>query len=136
MTISKRIVLRFPKRLVERPIIYQLIKSYDLEFNILKASVTPDKEGLMVLEITGDRQNYDQGIAYLTETGVEMQALSQDVTRNEDKCTSCGACLAICPTDAFEVDPVTREVTFISEHCVACGECLKACPPHAMELHF
>jgi ferredoxin len=136
MTISKRIVLRFPKRLVERPIIYQLIKSYDLEFNILKASVTPDKEGLMVLEITGDRQNYDQGINYLTETGVEMQALSQDVTRNEDKCTSCGACLAVCPTDAFEVDPVTREVIFISEHCVACGECLKACPPHAMELHF
>lgn len=136
MTISKRIVLRFPKRLVERPIIYQLIKSYELEFNILKASVTPDKEGLMVLEITGDRQNYDQGIAYLTETGVEMQALSQDVARNEDKCTSCGACLAVCPTDAFEVDPVTREVTFIYEHCVACGECLKACPPHAMELHF
>jgi ferredoxin len=136
MTISKRIVLRFPKRLVERPIIYQLIKSYDLEFNILKASVTPDKEGLMVLEITGDRQNYDQGINYLTETGVEMQPLSQDVTRNEDKCTSCGACLAVCPTDAFEVDPVTREVKFISEHCVACGECLKACPPHAMELHF
>lgn len=136
MAISKRIVLRFPKRLVERPIIYQLIKSYDLEFNILKASVTPDKEGLMVLEITGNRQNYDLGIQYLTDTGVEMQALSQDVTRNEDRCTSCGACLAVCPTDAFEVDPVTREVKFISEHCVACGECLKACPPHAMELHF
>jgi L-aspartate semialdehyde sulfurtransferase ferredoxin len=136
MAISKRIVLRFPKRVVERPIIYQLIKSYDLEFNILKASVTPDKEGVMVLEITGDRKNYDQGIQYLTETGVEMQALSQDITRNEDKCTSCGACLAVCPTDAFEVDPVTREVSFISEHCVACGECLKACPPHAMELHF
>ena len=136
MTISKRIVLRFPQRLVERPIIYQLIKNYDLEFNILKASITPDKEGLLVLEITGDRQNYDKGISYLTETGVEMQALSQDVIRNEAKCTSCGACLAVCPTDAFVVDPVTREVKFISEECIACGECLKACPPHAMELHF
>ena len=47
MTISKRIVLRFPKRVVERPIIYQLIKSYDLEFNILRASINPEQEGLL-----------------------------------------------------------------------------------------
>jgi len=136
MTVSRRIVLRFPKRLVDRPIVYRLIKDYDLEFNILKASVTPDEAGVMVLEITGGRKNYDRGIKYLSEAGVEMQALSQDVTRNETKCTSCGACLAVCPTDAFVVDPETRQVTFVSEACVACGQCLPACPPHAMELHF
>ena len=43
--ISKRIVLHFPKRLVDEPIVYNLIKEHDLKFNILKASITPEEEG-------------------------------------------------------------------------------------------
>jgi len=51
MVVSKRIVLHFPKRMGDRPIIYRLIKDYDLEFNILKALITPEDEGLMVLAL-------------------------------------------------------------------------------------
>jgi ferredoxin len=136
MVISKRIVLHFPKRMVDRPIVYRLIKDYDLEFNILKASVTPQEEGLMVLELKGEQVNYDKGIRYLTEAGVKIQALSQDVTRNEERCTHCGVCIAICPTGAFELDPSTRSVKFDNEKCLACGLCILACPPRAMEVHF
>ena len=133
---SKKIVLHFPKRLTDQPIIYRLVKDYDLGFNILKASISPDKEGLLILELSGQRENYDRGIEYLTTTGVKIQALSRDITRNEARCTSCGACITICPTNAFEVDPKTRQVIFHNERCVACGQCIKACPPHAMEIHF
>ena len=136
MDVSKRIVLHFPKRTVDRPIVYRLIKDYDLEFNILKASVTPEEEGLMVIELSGDQRNYDNGIRYLTDNGVRIQSLSQDVLRNEDRCTHCGACITICPTAAFEVDPVTRLVYFDNEKCLACGICIMACPPRAMEVHF
>ena len=136
MTVAKKIVLRFPRRLVDRPIVSRLVKDYDLDFNILKASFTPDEEGLMVLELNGEQEDYDKGIRYLTETGVKIQSLSQDVTRNEERCTHCGACVTICPTDAFELDPVTRRVNFNDDKCVACGQCIKACPPRAMELHF
>ena len=41
MAISKRIVLHFPKRLVDRPIVSRLVKDYNLDFNILKALITP-----------------------------------------------------------------------------------------------
>ena len=136
MTVSKRIVLRFPKRLVDRPIVCRLIKDYDLEFNILKASVTQKEEGLMVLELKGKQEDYDKGIRYLTTTGVRIQSLSQDVTRNEERCTHCGACIAICPTGAFELDLPTRRVKFDNEKCLACGLCILACPPRAMEVHF
>jgi len=136
MAVSKRIVLHFPKRLVDRPIVYHLIKDYNLEFNILKASVTPEEEGVMVLELKGEQQDYDQGIRYLTEAGVKIQSLSQDVIRNEERCTHCGACLTICPTAAFELDLKTRQVNFDDEKCIACGLCIKACPPRAMEVHF
>ena len=119
MAVSKRIVLRFPKRLVDKPIIYRLIKDYDLEFNILKASVTPEEEGLMVIELSGEQDDYDKGIRYLTTTGVRIQSLSQDVIRNEERCTHCGACITICPTGAFEIDSLTRQVNFYNEKCVA-----------------
>ena len=136
MAFSKRIVLRFPRRLVDRPIVSRLVKDYNLDFNILKASVTPDEEGLLVLEVTGKRDDYDRGIDYLVKAGVKIQSLSQDVTRNEERCTQCGACITICPAGAFELDTRTRQVTFINEKCIACGLCIKSCPPRAMELHF
>jgi ferredoxin len=136
MAVSKRIVLRFPRRLVERPIVYRLVKDYDLEFNILKASITPEQEGLLVLELKGNQKEYDRGIEFLIKAGVQIQALSQDVTRNEERCNNCGACVTVCPTGAFRVDPKTRIVLFDNTKCIACGLCIPACPPHAMEVHF
>lgn len=136
MAVSKRIVLHFPRRLVDRSIVYRLIKDYDLEFNILRAQIKPDEEGLLVLELTGTREAYDKGIEYLTDNGVKIQSLSQDITRDERRCTHCGVCVSICPTHAFEVDMKTREVSFDSEKCVACEICLKACPPRAMRISF
>jgi len=135
MVVSKKIVLRFPKCLVDRPIICRLVKDYNLEFNLLKASVTQE-EGLMVLELSGDRKEYDKGINFLIKTGVKIQSLSQDVTRNEERCTHCGACITICPAGAFELDRKTRRVKFHDKKCIACGLCITACPPRAMEVHF
>lgn len=136
MAVSKRIVLHFPKRLVDQPIVYKLIKDYDLKLNILKASVTPDEEGLLVIELSGENDSYHKGIRYLNRAGVKIQSLSNDVTRNEDRCTHCGACVTICPTGAFELEPSIRLVNFNHEKCLACGLCIMSCPPRAMELHF
>lgn len=134
--ISKRIVLHFPHRLVDQPIIYKLVKEHDLQFNILKAYVTPQEEGLMVIELIGKDENYNRGIEYLQSTGVRIQPLSQDVIRNETKCTDCGVCVPICPTDALVVDPLTRKVHFYDTKCIACELCVKICPTRAMEVHF
>ena len=134
--INKKIVLHFPHRLVDQPIVYKLVKEFDLQFNILKAFVTPEEEGLMVLELTGKRDNFDKGIEYLQSCGVKIQPLSQDVVRNEAKCTNCGVCVPICPTDALIVDKETRKVIFDNKKCIACELCVKICPPRAMEVHF
>ncbi len=134
--VSKRIVLHFPHRLVDQPIVCKLVKDYDLEFNILKAYVTPQEEGLMVLELTGEDANFNKGIEYLQSCGVRIQPLSQDVIRNETKCTDCGVCVPICPTGALVIDPLTRKVHFYDNKCIACELCVKICPPRAMEVHF
>lgn len=134
--ISKRIVLHFPSRLVDQPIVYKLVKDFDLQFNILKAYVTPQEEGLMVFELIGEEENFNKGIEYLTSCGVRIQPLSQDVIRNAAKCTDCGVCVTICPTAALVVDPITRKVLFYDNKCIACEHCVKICPTRAMEVHF
>ena len=136
MTISKRVVLHFPSRMVDQPIIYRLVKDYDLVLNILKASVTPKEEGIMVMELSGGRTDYDKGIEYLKEAGVKIQSLGQDIIRNDGKCTHCGACVVICPTGALALDPKTRMVDFNEDRCTACELCVLSCPPRAMEVHF
>jgi ferredoxin len=136
MAVSRRLILRFPRRQLDKPIVSKLASMYGLEFNILKASVTPGQEGLLVMELTGERRDYDKGIKYLEESGVEIQSLKQEVIRNESRCTHCGACITMCPTGAFTLDPKTRRVNFDHTKCVACELCVKACPPRAMELCF
>lgn len=134
--ITKRIVLHFPHRLVDKPIVYKLIKDYNLEFNILKANVTPQEEGLMVLELKGKDEDYNKGLEYLRASGVKIQPLSEDIVRNDLKCTHCGVCVPICPTQALVVDEKTRQVLFHDDKCIACELCVKICPAHAMELRF
>ena len=134
MTVSKRIVLHFPPRLVDKAIVSKLVKDYGLDFNILKASVTPGEEGLLVMELTGERRNYDRGMKYLSDVGVKIQSLSQDVVRDEARCTHCGACITMCPSGAFTLEAGTRKVLFDNSKCVVCELCIKACPPRAMEL--
>ena len=136
MAISRRVVLHFPRRLVDQPIVYRLVKDYNLEFNILKASVTPKEEGLLVLELSGEQADYEQGMQYLAGIGVGIQPLSQNVIRNEARCTHCGACITICPTGAFTLELPSRRVNFQAEKCIACGLCIKPCPPRAMEVRF
>lgn len=136
MHMSKKIVLRFPPDLVDKPIIYRLVKDYDLVFNMLKASVTPKQEGVLVMELSGDQKRYDDALRFLGQTGVEVNLLVKDVARLEARCTHCGACVTICPVGAFVTDPVSRRIDFLDDACIACGLCLNACPVRAMEVRL
>lgn len=136
MKVAKKIVLHFTERTVDKPIVSGLIRNFALDFNILKASISPGEEGLMIMELSGEQKEYDKGIKYLKEAGVEIQSLSQDVTRNEERCTHCGACITMCPTRAFCLETGSRKVLFDNSKCIVCELCVRACPPRAMELHF
>ena len=68
--VEKRIVLHFPKELVDKPLVFRLVKDFDLEFNILKAEVSPKEEGLLVLELRGEGANYKKGIRFLERTDI------------------------------------------------------------------
>jgi len=136
MTVKRRVVLHFPRSLLDKPIVYRLIRDYDLVLNILRADVTPREQGLLVLELSGKEEAYNQATEYLAELDVSVQFLEQDVTRDELKCTHCGACTAVCPTGSLTLDRETMQVLFDPAQCVACERCIPACPTNAMEVHF
>ena len=129
---SKILILRFPKTEVEKPIVCYLAKDYDLTFNILNATVLPRKEGVMVLELVGERKNFKQGVQYLKNQGVKVQTASQEVKRIKKRCTHCGACTAVCPTHALSVERPEMIVDFNQKKCSVCELCVPTCPTRAM----
>jgi L-aspartate semialdehyde sulfurtransferase ferredoxin len=133
---ARMLVLRFPRDIVDKPIITYLVRDYNLTFNILKAQIYPRKEGMLVLELRGSKRDYDKGIKYLKQVGVEIEPVAQGIRRDDDKCYQCGACTAVCPTGALHIRRPAMEVLFESERCSACELCVKTCPARAMIVTF
>jgi ferredoxin len=131
---SRILRLRFPKTEVQKPIVSYLTKDYDLTFNILNATILPRKEGLMVLELSGTRKNFRQGVKYLKNQGIHVENASQEIKRDNNKCTHCGACTAVCPTTALSVQRPEMLVLFEQKKCSICELCVPACPTRAMEI--
>jgi len=131
---SKILKLRFPVTEVQKPLVCKLAREFDLMFNILNAGILPRKEGFMVLEISGSRKNFKDGVKYLKNQGVDVQNASQEIKRNENKCTHCGSCTAVCPTGALSVKRPEMAVDFDQQKCSVCELCVTACPPRAMEV--
>jgi L-aspartate semialdehyde sulfurtransferase ferredoxin len=133
---SRTLVLRFPREIVDKPIIISLVRDYNLDFNILKAQIFPRKEGMLVMELRGTADDFDRGLRYLEERGVQVEPVGHGIRRDEQRCSQCGACTAVCPTGALHVKRPQMEVEFESERCSACELCVKTCPVRAMIVTF
>ncbi len=133
---SKTLSLRFPEKIVDQPIAVNLVKKFDLSFNILKATIYPRKEGFMVIELSGHRKNFKEGVRYLKSLGIKVENIGHDIKRDEETCFQCGACTAVCPTGALYIKRPEMEVIFNKDRCSACELCVVACPARAMKVRF
>jgi L-aspartate semialdehyde sulfurtransferase ferredoxin len=61
-----------------------------------------------------------------------VEILADKMKRDETRCVMCGACTAVCRTDALSIERPGMEVRFNPDLCVACGMCKIACPVKAM----
>ncbi len=131
--VQEKIVLHYPAEMVEDPVIYSLVKNYDLKVNILRADISPRKVGRMVIEVSGNQDSYAQAIDWLREVGLHIFALKQQIIWKEEQCTHCGACSVFCPTGALEIERSDMRVNFNDSKCIACEHCLKVCPVKAID---
>jgi len=132
---ARRVVLRFPRHLLARPVICELTRKHDLLFNILRANITSAEEGFVVLELSGTARSLEKGVEFLKEIGVGVEPLSQDIRWAESRCTHCGACLVQCPVRAF-IRLSDGSIFFDASKCVGCELCVRGCPPRAIEVTF
>jgi L-aspartate semialdehyde sulfurtransferase ferredoxin len=133
---SKKVVIRYAADNVDQPIICELVRKHDLTFNILKAQIFPRREGVIVLELSGQKENFDSGIRFLKEKGLRVDPLAKSVRQNIDRCVHCGACTAFCPTGALYLEQPSMKILFDPEKCHGCELCVSACPARAMEVNL
>jgi ABC-type methionine transport system ATPase subunit len=66
--------LTFPEELVREPVVAQLVRRFDVEPNIRRASVEAH-QGWIICELTGDPAAVEGAVAWLEEIGVSVDRL-------------------------------------------------------------
>ena len=122
--------LTFSPNIVRKPIISNLVKNYDITFNILRADITP-KGGKMLIEISGTQQK--QAIDFMGKEGIHLNPINKVVKKDEEKCIDCGACISLCPVEAIKpAEDWTIEVDDLK--CIGCSFCTNSCPTRAIRV--
>jgi ABC-type methionine transport system ATPase subunit len=78
MTDHLRLFVSFPEELVDRPMIYELVKQFDVVPNIRRANVEAHS-GWVILELQGDDEQRAEAIAYLEGLGCTVNDMEGDV---------------------------------------------------------
>jgi|YelNatPaOPRAMG01_1025707.scaffolds.fasta_scaffold00088_77 ABC-type methionine transport system ATPase subunit len=74
MIVQKHVRLTYPAHLLNQPLIYNLIKRFDLVTNILKAQVMTDTGWLEVI-VSGEADKIQQGLDWITSQGVQVEMI-------------------------------------------------------------
>jgi len=125
--VRKRVVLNFPAQLVEQPIIYQLVKKFNLVINILRAQIRENEEGMMLLELDGLPADIKRAIEYLQSQKINIEPLVRDIKIRMSECIHCGSCTGVCRPGALFLDD-NFHLVFDRQKCILCGQCVRACP--------
>jgi L-aspartate semialdehyde sulfurtransferase ferredoxin len=76
--VKEKFYLTYPPALIKEPLIYLLIKKFDIIPNIRGANVS-DEMGLLAMEIEGTRDDIDRAIAWLREQGVTVEPIEKNI---------------------------------------------------------
>ena len=125
-----RILLRFSEEQVSQPIASQIIIEYKVPMVILSAQIS-SKGGEILAEIPDEQQ--EKIVKAFRERGISVK-VPKLIEVDEEKCFSCGSCVALCPVEAISIDKEST-VQFNKEKCVGstCSICVDACPARAIK---
>ena len=76
--VVRKVWLTFPEELVGRPLIWEIGRKFEVVTNIRQASISKDI-GLVGLELSGEEQEVDNAVDFLTELGVSVEPIELDV---------------------------------------------------------
>lgn len=133
---KKRVTLTFPKKAVHMPVTYRLAKDFNVAANIIRAQVSPNQVGTLVLELSGDIDELEAAIEWLQLQNIGVSQVSREIVIDEEKCVDCGLCTGVCPTEALTLDPESFRLKFLRSRCVVCEQCIPTCPVVAISTNL
>ena len=74
---KRRVIFTFSEEQIRDPVIHNLGQQFNLTTNIRRADLSEDK-GWIVLELEGDEDDIEQGIAWVTSKGVRIDPADGD----------------------------------------------------------
>ena len=69
-----RVRLTFPPNLIQEPILYRLVKDFDIVINIRRADVKEDY-GWVALEMEAGEDTLARGVRWLKDKGVQVDPI-------------------------------------------------------------
>lgn len=75
---SRRVKFTFVEDLIKEPIIWKLGREFEIVTNIRRADVT-DQRGWVILELDGERDEIDRGLEWVSQQGVRIDPISEDI---------------------------------------------------------
>ncbi|MFC1931699.1 NIL domain-containing protein [Chloroflexota bacterium] len=79
--VKRRVTLTFTQELISEPVIYTLSQQFNVTTNIHRADVSEEK-GWVILEIEGEEDDIEQGIAWVTSKGVRVEPVDGDIAED------------------------------------------------------
>jgi ferredoxin len=129
-------ILEYSSSIVDEPVIYILVKRFDVKVNILRAEINPGHEGSMLVELESDPENIAKSMDYLAERQIKLLPITQSLAFREELCVDCGACTGVCLSGCLCMGGEDWKLVVDRELCIACGLCVKACPFGLFSLKF
>lgn len=75
--VKRRLRFTFPPEMVTEPVIYNLGQDFRVVTNIRRADLT-EEQGWVVLEMEGNNEDIEQGLAWVVAKGVGVEPLESE----------------------------------------------------------
>ncbi len=133
---KEKYVLEYSSAVVDDPVIYTLVRRFDIKVNILRAEISSGQEGSMLVELEGEPSSLAEGRDYLSSIKVTLAPISGSLSVREEDCVHCGSCTGVCFSGCLTMSDPEWRLAVDRDKCIACGLCVKACPFGLIGLKF
>ena len=79
--VKRHVMFTFSQKAIEDTVIYNLGQQFNIITNIRRADLSDDK-GWVMLELEGEENDIEQGIAWVTSKGVRVDPVTGDTTES------------------------------------------------------